>query len=43
MTNYIAAYPTRGEISKRAGGAYYTPTLFSDRTRTLVRLLGTFD
>lgn len=43
MTKYIAAYPTRGEISKRAGGAYYTPTLFSDRTRTLVRLLGTFD
>jgi pyruvate/2-oxoglutarate dehydrogenase complex dihydrolipoamide dehydrogenase (E3) component len=43
MTNYIAAYPTRGEISKRAGGAFYTPTLFSDRTRTLVRLLATFD
>lgn len=43
MTNYIAAYPTRGEISKRAGGAFYTPTLFSDRTRALVRLLATFD
>ncbi len=43
MTNYIAAYPTRGEISKRAGGAFYTPTLFSDRTRALVRLLAAFD
>ncbi len=43
MTAYIAPYPTRGEISKRAGGAYYTPTLFSDRTRALVRLLATFD
>jgi pyruvate/2-oxoglutarate dehydrogenase complex dihydrolipoamide dehydrogenase (E3) component len=43
MTNYIAAYPTRGEISKRAGGAFYTPALFSDRTRTLVRFLAAFD
>ncbi len=43
MTAYIAPYPTRGEISKRAGGAFYTPTLFSDRTRTLVRLLASFD
>jgi pyruvate/2-oxoglutarate dehydrogenase complex dihydrolipoamide dehydrogenase (E3) component len=43
MTAYIAPYPTRGEISKRAGGAYYTPTLFSDRTRSLVKLLAAFD
>lgn len=43
MTAYIAPYPTRGEISKRAGGAFYTPTLFSDRTRGLVKLLATFD
>ncbi len=43
MTAYIAPYPTRGEISKRAGGAFYTPALFSDRTRTLVKLLATFD
>ncbi|MFN3960953.1 MAG: dihydrolipoyl dehydrogenase family protein [Parvularculaceae bacterium] len=43
MTNYIAAYPTRGEISKRAGGAFFTPALFSDRTRRLVRLLSAFD
>jgi pyruvate/2-oxoglutarate dehydrogenase complex dihydrolipoamide dehydrogenase (E3) component len=43
MTAYIAPYPTRGEISKRAGGAYYTPALFSDRTRALVKLLASFD
>ena len=43
FTNFIAPYPTRSEISKRAGGAYYTPTLFSNRTRLLVRLLATFD
>lgn len=43
FTNYIAPYPTKGEISKRAAGAWYTPTLFSDRTRALVRLLALFD
>ncbi|MGD9800942.1 MAG: NAD(P)/FAD-dependent oxidoreductase [Parvularculaceae bacterium] len=43
MTAYIAPYPTRGEISKRAGGAYYTPALFSPRTRKLVKLLSIFD
>jgi hypothetical protein len=43
MTGFIAPYPTRGELSKRAGGAYYTDRLFSDRTRMLVRLLATFD
>ena len=43
FTNFIAPYPTRGEISKRAAGAFYTPTLFSDRTKTVVRLLAMFD
>lgn len=43
FTNYIAPYPTRGEIAKRLGGAWYTQTLFSDRTRGLVRALATFD
>lgn len=43
LTSYIAPYPTRGEATKRAGGAFYTPTLFSDRTRKIVRLLATFD
>ncbi len=43
FSSMIAPYPTRTEISKRAAGAYYTPTLFSDRTRAIVRLLSTFD
>jgi pyruvate/2-oxoglutarate dehydrogenase complex dihydrolipoamide dehydrogenase (E3) component len=43
FTRYIAPYPTRGEASKRAGGAFYTPTLFSDRTRAVVKLLSMFD
>ena len=43
FTSYIAPYPTRGEANKRAGGAWYTPTLFSARTRRLVSLLSIFD
>lgn len=39
ITGMIAPYPTLGEVSKRAAGAWYTPTLFSDRTRRIVRLL----
>ena len=39
MAEIIAPYPTLGEISKRAAGAYYSPTLFSDRTRKVVRLM----
>jgi pyruvate/2-oxoglutarate dehydrogenase complex dihydrolipoamide dehydrogenase (E3) component len=42
VANLIVPYPTRGEASKRAAGCYYTPTLFSPRTRTLVRLLARF-
>lgn len=43
FTGYIAPYPTRGEASKRAGGAFYAPSLFSDRTRKIVSLLSVFD
>ena len=43
FTSTIAPYPTRGEASKRAAGAWYTPTLFSDRTRALVSFLSVFD
>ena len=43
FTAYIAPYPTYGELSKRAAGAWYTPTLFSGRTRALVGLLSIFD
>lgn len=43
FTNMIAPYPTRSEISKRAAGAYYTPALFSARTRRLIGFLAAFD
>ncbi|MEM6650266.1 MAG: FAD-dependent oxidoreductase, partial [Pseudomonadota bacterium] len=43
FTNMIAPYPTMGEVSKRAAGAYYTPTLFSEKTKKLVSLLSIFD
>jgi pyruvate/2-oxoglutarate dehydrogenase complex dihydrolipoamide dehydrogenase (E3) component len=39
LANLIVPYPTRGEASKRAAGSFYTPRLFSARTRRLVRLL----
>ena len=39
MAQYIAPYPTLGEVGKRAAGSYYTPSLFSDRTRRIVRFL----
>lgn len=42
FTSIVAPYPTRGEISKRVAGEYYTPTLFSPRTRWLVKLLSVF-
>jgi len=42
MANLVVPYPTRGEAGKRAAGSYYTPTLFSTRTRRLVRLLARF-
>jgi pyruvate/2-oxoglutarate dehydrogenase complex dihydrolipoamide dehydrogenase (E3) component len=35
----IHAYPTLSEISKRAAGGHFTKKLFSDRTRSLLRLL----
>jgi len=39
MAGLIAPYPTLSEASKRAAGAFYTPRLFSERTRRIVRLL----
>jgi pyruvate/2-oxoglutarate dehydrogenase complex dihydrolipoamide dehydrogenase (E3) component len=42
LANLIVPYPTRGEAGKRAAGCYYTPTLFSPRTRRLVRFLARF-
>ena len=42
IAQLIAPYPTFGEVSKRAAGSYYTPKLFSERTRKLVRFLMRF-
>jgi pyruvate/2-oxoglutarate dehydrogenase complex dihydrolipoamide dehydrogenase (E3) component len=42
MAQVIAPYPTLSEISKRAAGTYYAPTLFGPRVRRLVRLLSAF-
>lgn len=42
LANLIVPYPTLSEITKRAAGGYYTPTLFSPRIRKLVRFLGVF-
>lgn len=39
MAGMVVPYPTLGEVSKRVAGAYYAPSLFSPRTRWLVRLL----
>ncbi len=39
VANLIAPYPTLSEVSKRAAGSYYTPRLFSRRTRNLVGAL----
>ena len=42
LTSMIAPYPTRGEIGKRLAGQWYTPALFSGRTRALVSILKRF-
>jgi pyruvate/2-oxoglutarate dehydrogenase complex dihydrolipoamide dehydrogenase (E3) component len=39
VTGMIAPYPTLGEVSKRAAGAWYTPSLFSEKTRRIVGFL----
>lgn len=42
MTGIIAPYPTLGEVNKRIAGSYYTPALFSPRTRWIVSMLRKF-
>jgi pyruvate/2-oxoglutarate dehydrogenase complex dihydrolipoamide dehydrogenase (E3) component len=42
LASMIAPYPTLGEVSKRAAGSFFTPKLFSPRTRKLVRFLSWF-
>lgn len=39
MASMVAAYPTFGEISKRAASSHFTPTLFSARTKAVVKVL----
>lgn len=39
LAGLIAPYPTLGEVTKRAAGSYFTPSLFSDRTRKIVKFL----
>lgn len=43
MATMIAPYPTFGEISKRAAGSYFAPSLFGARSRWLVRQLARLD
>jgi pyruvate/2-oxoglutarate dehydrogenase complex dihydrolipoamide dehydrogenase (E3) component len=42
LAKLIVPYPTRGEAGKRAAGNFYTPLLFSSRTRRIVRFLAHF-
>jgi pyruvate/2-oxoglutarate dehydrogenase complex dihydrolipoamide dehydrogenase (E3) component len=42
VAGMIAPYPTFGEASKRAAGTFFVPTLFSGRTKKLVRFLARF-
>ena len=39
MAQVVAPYPTLSEASKRAAGSFYSESLFSDRTRRIVRWL----
>ena len=43
VAGMIAPYPTLGEVSKRAAGAYFSPRLFeNDKVKTVVRLVQRF-
>ncbi len=42
LAGMIAPYPTFGEASKRAAGSFFTPLLFGERARKIVRFLGLF-
>jgi len=39
LTNVIAPYPTLSEISRQVAGSFYTPLLFSNKIKRLVRWL----
>jgi pyruvate/2-oxoglutarate dehydrogenase complex dihydrolipoamide dehydrogenase (E3) component len=42
MAGVIVPYPTLSEVGKRAAGSWYTPKLFSEKTRKIVRFLMKF-
>ncbi|MDV7340514.1 FAD-dependent oxidoreductase [Terasakiella sp. A23] len=42
IASTVAPYPTLGEVSKRAAGSFYTPSLFSEKTKKIVRFLLSF-
>ena len=39
MASFIAPYPTLSEISKRVAGSFYTPKLYSNKTRKIVQFI----
>jgi pyruvate/2-oxoglutarate dehydrogenase complex dihydrolipoamide dehydrogenase (E3) component len=39
LASLIAPYPTLSEVTKRTAGSYFTPSLFSERTRKIVGFL----
>ena len=42
IAGMVSPYPILGEVGKRAAGAYFTPALYSERTRKIVRFLQRF-
>ncbi|MDC0986252.1 hypothetical protein OAS67_03060 [Alphaproteobacteria bacterium] len=42
VARLIFPYPTLSEISKRAAGSYFTPKLFSEPIKRIVRFLQQF-
>ncbi len=42
LASLIVPYPTLSEANKRAAASFYSPTLFGNRTRALVRFLARF-
>ncbi|MBW3559521.1 MAG: FAD-dependent oxidoreductase [Proteobacteria bacterium] len=42
MAGWVPPYPTRGDVNRALASAYYSPVLFSPRTRRLVSLLRLF-
>lgn len=42
IASMISPYPTLGEVSKRAAGSFYTSSLFSEKTKKIVRFLLSF-